>query len=88
MTRTILWSIRTRGDALDDLGFSPKKVAYLRLIKADLHDKVVKRAALHSQQELQTILQEIFHIDILAQPPATNLINSRSKVFPAVRVQP
>ena len=48
---------QTHGDVFDDLGFSPKKAASLKL-KADLHEKIVKRAQEYSQQELQTILQE------------------------------
>jgi predicted XRE-type DNA-binding protein len=48
---------QTHGDVFDDLGFSPKKAASLKL-KADLHEKIVKRAQEYSQQELQTILYE------------------------------
>ncbi|MBZ5629654.1 MAG: helix-turn-helix domain-containing protein [Acidobacteriia bacterium] len=47
----------THGDVFDDLGFSPKKAASLKL-KADLHQKIIKRAREYSQQELQTILHE------------------------------
>ena len=47
----------TRGDVLDDLGFSPKKAASLKL-KADLHAKIMKRAKGYSQQQLQMILNE------------------------------
>ena len=48
----------TRGDVLDDLGFSPKKAASVKL-KADLHDKIIKQAlGFYSQQELQAILHE------------------------------
>jgi predicted XRE-type DNA-binding protein len=63
----------TRGDVLDDLGFSPKKVASLKL-KADLHDKVVKRATRHTQQELQTILQE-------SQPRISDLLRGKLSKF-------
>jgi predicted XRE-type DNA-binding protein len=48
---------QTHGDVFDDLGFSPKKAASLKL-KADLHKKIVNRAQEYSQQELQTILCE------------------------------
>jgi predicted XRE-type DNA-binding protein len=48
---------KTHGDVFDDLGFSPKKAASLKL-KADLHEKIIKRAQEYSQQELQTILHE------------------------------
>ena len=47
----------THGDVFDDLGFSPKKAAS-RKLKADLHQKIVKRAERYSQQELQSILSE------------------------------
>lgn len=47
----------THGDVFDDLGFSPKKAASLKL-KADLHEKFIKRAQEYSQQELQAILHE------------------------------
>lgn len=48
---------QTHGDVFDDLGFSPKKAASLKL-KADLHEKIINRAQEYSQQELQTILCE------------------------------
>jgi predicted XRE-type DNA-binding protein len=48
---------QTHGDVFDDLGFSPKKAASLKL-KADLHQKIIKRAQEYSQQELQHILHE------------------------------
>ena len=47
----------THGDVFDDLGFSPKKAASLRL-KAELHDKIVRRAEHYSQRELQELLSE------------------------------
>jgi predicted XRE-type DNA-binding protein len=47
----------SRGDVFDDLGFSPKKTASLKL-KSDLHQKIVRRAQGYSQQELQSILSE------------------------------
>jgi predicted XRE-type DNA-binding protein len=47
----------THGDVIDDLGFSPKKAASLKP-KADLHEKIIKRAQEYSQQELQTIFHE------------------------------
>ncbi|MBZ5511068.1 MAG: helix-turn-helix domain-containing protein [Acidobacteriia bacterium] len=48
---------RTHGDVFDDLGFSLKKAAALKL-KADLHQKIIKRAQQYSKQELQIILHE------------------------------
>jgi predicted XRE-type DNA-binding protein len=47
----------TYGDVLDDLGFSPKKAASLKL-KADLHMEIMKRAEQYSQKQLQSILSE------------------------------
>ena len=47
----------THGDVFDDLGFSPKKTASLKL-KADLHQKIIGRAQEYTQQELQTLLSE------------------------------
>lgn len=47
----------THGDVFDDLGFSPKKAASVKL-KADLHGKIMKRAERYSQKELQTMLSE------------------------------
>ena len=44
-------------NVFEDLGFSPEEAAALRL-KADLHSKVVKRAAGYSQKQLQAILGE------------------------------
>jgi predicted XRE-type DNA-binding protein len=42
-------------NVFEDLGFSPEEAAALKL-KTDLHTKIVKRAAPHSRQELQTLL--------------------------------
>ena len=57
MSRATKKRHKTRGDVFDDLGFSPKKAASLKL-KSDLHEKIIKRAQEYSQQELQTILHE------------------------------
>jgi predicted XRE-type DNA-binding protein len=47
----------THGDVFDDLAFSPKKTASLKL-KSDLHQKIIGRAQGYTQQELQSILSE------------------------------
>lgn len=47
----------THGSVFDDVGFSPKKAASVRL-KAELHRKIVRRAEHYSQRELQSILAE------------------------------
>lgn len=47
----------THGDVFDDLGFSPKKTASLKL-KSDLHQKIIGRAQGYTQQELQSVLSE------------------------------
>lgn len=63
----------TRGDVFDDLGFSPKKAASVKL-KADLHNKIVKAANRHSQQELQDMLQE-------SQPRVSDLMRGKISKF-------
>lgn len=47
----------TRGDVFDDLGFSPKKAASLKL-KVDLHEKIMSRAKRYSQAQLAVLLHE------------------------------
>jgi len=47
----------TAGDVFDDLGFSPKKAASLKL-KAQLQSEIVKRASQYSREQLQTVLRE------------------------------
>lgn len=47
----------TYGSVFDDLGFSPKKAASLK-VKAELHREIIKKAEKHSQAELQKILDE------------------------------
>jgi hypothetical protein len=42
-------------NVFEDLGFSREEAAALKL-KADLHSKIVKRAARYSQAQLQQIL--------------------------------
>lgn len=63
----------THGNIFDDLGFSPKKAASLK-IKADLHRKIVKRAEQYSQRELQTILSE-------TQPRVSHLLRGKIANF-------
>lgn len=48
----------TRGNALDDLGFSPEQAAILKF-KADLYQAVLKHARKYSQKQLQVILAEL-----------------------------
>ena len=57
----------------EDLGFSPEEAAALKL-KADLHSKVVKRAARYSQKQLQTILGE-------PQPRVSELLRGKMSKF-------
>ena len=60
-------------NVFEDLGFSPEEAAALRL-KADLHTKVVKRAARYSQKQLQTILDE-------PQPRVSDLLRGKMSKF-------
>ncbi len=57
----------------EDLGFSPEQAAALKL-KADLHSKIVKRAARHSQQELQSLLHT-------TQPRISDLLRGKMSKF-------
>ena len=57
----------------EDLGFSPEEAAALKL-KADLHTKVVKRAASYSQKQLQAILDE-------SQPRVSDLLRGKMSKF-------
>jgi predicted XRE-type DNA-binding protein len=57
----------------EDLGFSPQEAAALKL-KADLHTKIVKRAARYSQKQLQTILDE-------PQPRVSDLLRGKMSKF-------
>ena len=60
-------------NVFEDLGFSPEQGAALKL-KADLHTKVVKRAARYSQKQLQTILDE-------PQPRVSDLLRGKMSKF-------
>jgi predicted XRE-type DNA-binding protein len=57
----------------EDLGFSPEEAAALKL-KADLHTKIVRRAARYSQKQLQTILDE-------SQPRVSDLLRGKMSKF-------
>jgi predicted XRE-type DNA-binding protein len=59
-------------NVFEDLGFSPKEAAALKL-KTDLHTKVVK-AARYSQRQLQTILDE-------SQPRVSDLLRGKMSKF-------
>lgn len=60
-------------NVFEDLGFSPEEAAGLTL-KADLHSRVVKRAAGYSQKQLQTILDE-------PQPRVSDLLRGKMSKF-------
>ena len=47
----------TRGNVLDDLGFSPEQATILKF-KADLYQAILKHARKYSPKELQVILAE------------------------------
>jgi predicted XRE-type DNA-binding protein len=47
----------TRGNVLDDLGFSPEQATILKF-KAELHQAILKHARKYSQKQLQVILAE------------------------------
>jgi len=59
----------TRGNVLDDLGFSPEKSAALKF-KAELYQAILKYARKYSQKELQAILGE-------PQPRVSELLNGK-----------
>jgi predicted XRE-type DNA-binding protein len=60
-------------NVFEDLGFSPEEAAALKL-KTDLHTKIVKCAAHHSQQELQTRLGT-------TQPRISDLLRGKISKF-------
>jgi predicted XRE-type DNA-binding protein len=62
----------TRGNVLDDLGFSPEKTLQLK-VKSDLFLAIRRHieAAGHTQRELCSILDE-------HQPQVSNLLNGRT----------
>ena len=59
----------TRGNVLDDLGFSPEQATALKF-KAELYQAILRYAAKYSQKELQTILRE-------PQPRISELLNGK-----------
>jgi predicted XRE-type DNA-binding protein len=59
----------TRGNVLDDLGFSPEQATALKF-KADLYEAILKHASKYSQKELQAILGE-------PQPRVSELLNGK-----------
>ena len=59
----------TRGNVLDDLGFSPEQATALKF-KAELYQAILKYARKYSQKELQVILGE-------PQPRVSELLNGK-----------
>lgn len=59
----------TRGNVLDDLGFSPEQATALKF-KAELYQAILKYAKKYSQKELQIILAE-------SQPRVSELLNGK-----------
>jgi predicted XRE-type DNA-binding protein len=59
----------TRGNVLDDLGFSPEQATILKF-KADLYQAVLKHARKYSPAQLQVILAE-------PQPWVSELLNGK-----------
>jgi predicted XRE-type DNA-binding protein len=59
----------TRGNVLDDLGFSPEQATALKF-KADLYQAILKHTSKYSQKELQIILAE-------PQPRVSELLNGK-----------
>jgi predicted XRE-type DNA-binding protein len=59
----------TRGNVLDDLGFSPEQATALKF-KAGLYQAILKVARKYSQKELQVILGE-------PQPRVSELLNGK-----------
>jgi predicted XRE-type DNA-binding protein len=59
----------TRGNVLDDLGFSPEQATALKF-KADLYHAILKHARKYSPKELQVILAE-------PQPRVSELLNGK-----------
>ena len=60
-------------NVFEDLGFSPEEAAALK-IKTDLHTKIVKCAAHHSQRELQTLFNT-------TQPRISDLLRGKMSKF-------
>ncbi len=59
----------TRGNVLDDLGFSPELATALKF-KAELYQAILKYAQRYSQKDLQVILSE-------PQPRVSELLNGK-----------
>ncbi len=59
----------TRGNILDDLGFSPEQATVLKF-KAGLYQAILKHARKYSQAQLQVILAE-------PQPRVSELLNGK-----------
>ena len=59
----------TRGNVLDDLGFSPEQATILKF-KADLYQAILKHAKKYSAKQLQVILAE-------PQPRVSELLNGK-----------
>lgn len=59
----------TRGNVMDDLGFSPEKATALKF-KAELYRAILKYAGKYSQKDLQVILGE-------PQPRVSELLNGK-----------
>jgi predicted XRE-type DNA-binding protein len=59
----------TRGNVLDELGFSPQQATALKF-KADLYQAIRKHARKYSQKQLQVILAE-------PQPRVSELLNGK-----------
>ncbi len=59
----------SRGNVLDDLGFSPEQATALKF-KADLYQAILKYARKYSQKQLQAILGE-------PQPRVSELLNGK-----------
>lgn len=59
----------TRGNVLDDLGFSPEQAAVLKF-KADIYQAILKHTRKYSQKQLQIILDE-------PQPRVSELLSGK-----------
>jgi predicted XRE-type DNA-binding protein len=59
----------TRGNVLDDLGFSPEQATALKF-KAELYQAILRVAQKYTQKELQVILAE-------RQPRVSELLNGK-----------
>ena len=59
----------TRGNVLDDLGFSPEQATALKF-KAELYQAILKYARRYTQKELRAILRE-------PQPRVSELLNGK-----------